>query len=107
MDGFMWTAMLKAPSVQGASPGSGGWLQMVPFALMALIFYFLLFAPERRRKKQLADMLANLKNGDMVVTTGGIHARVVGVTDQILQLRIADGVKIEVSRSAITSKIGN
>ena len=94
--------MSSAPS-GGEAPSA--WMQLFPFVLMALIFYFLLFAPERRRRKQTQEMLSELRNGDKVVTTGGLHGKVVGVTDQIIQLRIADGVKVEVSRTAVASKL--
>ena len=50
-------------------------------------------------------MLASLKSGDAIVTSGGIHGKVVGVTDQIVQVRIADGVRVDVSRSAIAAKL--
>jgi len=82
-------------------------MQLFPFILMAVIFYFLLFAPERKKRKKTQEMLAALRNGDKVVTSGGLHGKVVGVTDQIIQLRIADGVKIEVSRSAVSSKLSD
>ena len=95
-----------APAPQDGQ-SSSGWIQLVPFVLMAVIFYFLLFAPERRKRKQLSSMLATLKNGDKVVTTGGIHGKVVGLNDVIIQLRVADGVRIEVSRTAITSKLSD
>lgn len=97
------TFLLTSSPQGGEAPSA--WMQLFPFVLMALIFYFLLFAPERRRRKQMQEMLSELRNGDKVVTTGGLHGKVVGVTDQIIQLRIADGVKVEVSRTAVASKL--
>ena len=103
------TTTVLATFLLGSSPQGGeapsAWMQLFPFVLMALIFYFLLFAPERRRRKQTQEMLSALRNGDKIVTSGGLHGKVVGVTDQIIQLRIADGVKVEVARSAVTSKL--
>lgn len=99
-----FAAVLMAPTPQGGE-GTSVWVQLFPFVLMALIFYFLLFAPERKRRKQTQEMLAALRNGDKVVTSGGIHGKVVGVTDSIVQLRIADSVKIEVSRTAVAAKL--
>ena len=98
--------LLMGPAPQGGE-SAPGWVQLAPFALMALVFYFLLIAPERRRRKQMNEMLTSLKNGDRVITSGGIHGKVVGLSDQIVQLRIADGVKIEVSRSAVASKLAD
>ncbi len=99
------TFLMASSSEGGEAPSA--LMQLFPFILMAVIFYFLLFAPERKRRKKTQEMLSALRNGDKVVTSGGIHGKVVGVTDQIIQLRIADGVKIEVSRSAVSSKLSD
>ena len=76
-------------------------VQLAPLILIFVIFYFLLIAPARRKQKKHTEMLGNLKSGDRVVTSGGVYATVVGVTEQVVQLRIADGVKIEVAKHAI------
>jgi len=65
------------------------------------IFYFLLILPAQKRQKKTSEMLAALKPGDKVVTNGGIYGTVAGIENGTLQLRIADQVKIKVSRSAI------
>jgi preprotein translocase subunit YajC len=74
-----------------------------PMVLIFVIFYFLLIAPARKKQKAHAAMLGNVKNGDRVITNGGIHGVVVGVTDDLIQVRIADQVKIDLSRSAISA----
>ena len=78
-----------------------GWMGFVPFILMFVVFYFLLIAPARKKQKAQQEMRGGLKAGDKVVTNGGIHGTVVGVTDTVIQLRIADQVKIDISRFAI------
>lgn len=89
----------------GAAPTGGfSLVSMLPFVLIALIFYFLLIAPERKRRKQHQMMLDNLKAGDKVVTGGGIHGTVVGVTDTIVQLKVARDTKIDVAKHAIASR---
>jgi preprotein translocase subunit YajC len=65
------------------------------------IFYFLMIRPAQTRQKKVTAMLSNLKNGDKVITNGGIHGTVVGLESDAVQLRIAEQVKIKVSRSAI------
>jgi len=65
------------------------------------IFYVLLILPQQKRQKKLQELLAGLKSGDKVITTGGIYGTVVGLEDNAVQLRIADQVKIKVSRAAI------
>jgi preprotein translocase subunit YajC len=66
-----------------------------------VIFYFLMIMPAQRRQKKVAEMLKELKNGDKVITTGGIYGTIVGLEDDSVQLRIAEQVKMKISRSAI------
>jgi preprotein translocase subunit YajC len=86
--------------LQGASQPSGITL-FLPLILIMVIFYFLMILPAQRRQKKVAEMLKSLKNGDRVVTNGGIYGTIVGLDDGTVQLRIADQVKIKVMRSAI------
>jgi preprotein translocase subunit YajC len=81
----------------------GGSLLMtfLPMVLIFVVFYFLLIAPARKKQKKHSELLESLKNGDRVITNGGIHGTVVGVTDQVIQVRIAEKVKIDVSRHAV------
>ena len=79
-------------------------VQPLIFLAIGLIFYFIVFLPNRKRQKALQDMLNNLKNGDKVITSGGIFGVVAGMKDDRIQLKIADQVKIEISKSAIVSK---
>ena len=57
--------------------------------------------PARRRQKAVQEMIGNLNRGDKVITNGGIHGIIVGLSDTIVQLRVADGVTLDVSRNAI------
>lgn len=66
-----------------------------------VIFYFLMIMPAQRRQKKVAEMLRNLKTGDKVITNGGIYGTIAGLDDDSVQLRIAEQVKIKVSRAAI------
>jgi preprotein translocase subunit YajC len=66
-----------------------------------VIFYFLMIMPAQRRQKKVAEMLRNLKTGDKVITSGGIYGTIVGLDEDSVQLRIAEQVKIKVSRAAI------
>lgn len=77
---------------------------LIPFALIIGIFYFLLIAPARKQRKKTQEMLESLKTGDKVVTSGGIHGTIVGITDDVVKLRIASTVQIDVSRSAVVDK---
>jgi len=75
--------------------------QLWPFAVMLLIFYFIVLMPMRKRQKKVQEFQASLKAGDRVITTGGIHGQVTKVTDDIVQIQIADRVRIDVARASI------
>ena len=76
-------------------------IQFLPFLLIFGIFYLLLIMPMRRRQKKHQDLLSKLTKGDRVITNGGIFGTVVDVEGDVLTLRIADNVKIQVARSAV------
>lgn len=88
---------MGAPPDANISP----WVQFLPIALMAAIFYFIILMPARRRQKKVQDFLASLKVGDRVITTGGIYGTITKLTDRSVQIQIADKVRIEVSRASI------
>lgn len=90
-----------ATPAEGRSPSAV--VQLIPFALIFVVFYLLVFAPMRRKQKKHTEMLQNLKAGDRVVTNGGIYGIVVGITDEVIQVRIAEQVKVDVSKSAIAA----
>ena len=75
--------------------------QLLPFILIFVIFYLLLFLPMRRRQKKHQEMLSKLTRGDRVVTSGGIFGTVLSVDGDVLTVKIADNVKIQVARSGV------
>jgi preprotein translocase subunit YajC len=81
--------------------GGSGWLQLIPFALVLAIFYFIILLPMRRKQQKVQDFLGSLKVGDKVITTGGIHGQITRLGEQSVQLQIADKVRVEVARAAI------
>lgn len=84
------------------APGAMGGLGMfLPLILIMVIFYFLMILPAQKRQKKINDLLKDLKNGDKVITNGGIYGTIVGLEDDAVQLRIADNVKMKVARNAI------
>lgn len=86
---------------QAGAPTSSPWMQFVPMILILVVFYFLLIAPMRKRQKELADRVSKLQKGDKVVTTGGLHGEVAGLESSEVLVKIADQVKVKVSKSAI------
>jgi preprotein translocase subunit YajC len=81
--------------------GQSGWLQLVPFAMVLAIMYFLILLPMQRQRRKVQDFQGGLKVGDKVVTTGGIYGLITRVNDNSVQLQIADKVRIEIARAAI------
>ena len=75
---------------------------MFPFVLIIVIFYVMVFLPMRKRQNKLNEMINNLKTGDRVITTGGIYGTVDRIKDQTILLKVADQVKIEVAKNAVT-----
>ena len=70
--------------------------------IIGVIFYLLIFMPMRKRQKKLEAMIGALRNGDKVITSSGIYGIVAGVKDKTLILKVADQVKIEVAKSAVS-----
>ena len=92
-----------------AAPGQGApsaWLQLMPFALVLGIFYFIILLPMKRRQQKVQTFLAGLKEGDKIVTSGGMYGTITRVGEQALQLQIAERVRIEVSRNAVVGYQG-
>ena len=93
------SANLALSLVAQAQPG--GIALFLPLILIMVIFYFLMILPAQRRQKKVTEMLSALKNGDKVITNGGIYGTIVGLEDDTVQLRIAEQVKMKVARNAI------
>jgi preprotein translocase subunit YajC len=94
---------------QAAAPDAGAsgiLFQMAPLVLIFVVFWFLLIRPQQKKAKEHRAMVAALKRGDRVVTTGGIYGQVSHVADDHLMVEIADGVKIKVVRDAISAVPG-
>ena len=87
----------------GAAGGqSGGFGAFVPLILMFAIFYFLLIRPQQKKAKQHKELLGALKKGDRVVSSGGLHGTVTGLTDDVVTMEIAPKVRVKVSRGSIS-----
>jgi preprotein translocase subunit YajC len=77
---------------------------VVPLIAIFAIFYVMLILPQQKRQKKWQQMLSALKNGDRVVTSGGIRGTIISVRDDAVQLRVPpDNLRIEVARSAVTA----
>ena len=97
----MFLAVFFLQADPGASSITG---MLLPFIAIFVVFYFLLIRPNQRQQARHQELLKNLKNGDRVVTNGGVHGTIVGLRDEYIVLRVPpDSVKLEVQRSAVAA----
>ena len=95
--------MMNAIALLQTSGGAGAALvQFAPIVAIGLVFYFLVIAPANKQRKKTQEMISSLKKGDRVITTGGIYGTVQGVEADAVYLKIAESVKIKVTRSAVS-----
>ena len=91
-------ASLQAPS----GGGSGAVMtQVLFFAAIFAIFYFLLIRPQQKQKREREVTLRSVKKGDRVVTTSGLHGTVVGLGEHTMTLKVADQVRLDFDRTAL------
>ncbi len=93
--------LAQTPPATGPNPLAS----FVPIILIFVIMYFLLFRPQMKRQKAQAKLVSALKTGDRVVTASGIHGLISNVKDHTVILKIADNVKIEIEKTAVTSVV--
>ena len=98
---FADVAYALGPIPGGGAPG-GSFSVFVPLILMFAVFYFLLIRPQQKQASRQRDFIKNLKAGDRVVTTGGLHGEVKGLTETTITLEIAEKVRVKVTRSAVS-----
>lgn len=90
----------------GAEGQGGGFGAFLPLILMFAIFYFLLIRPQQKKAKAHKQLLADLKKGDRVVSSGGLHGVITGLTDDAVTMEIAPKVRVKVSRGSISGVVG-
>jgi preprotein translocase subunit YajC len=102
--------MIEIAFAQGTQAASGGagssYLSLIPIVLMIVIFFFLIIRPQQKKEKDRKNMISALKQGDKVLTAGGLY----GVVDsfkegEVVILKIANNTKVEVAKSAIQGKV--
>ena len=97
-------AMAAPPPAGTEANPQGQMLQMVGmFAVLGVMFYFLLIRPQQKQRKQQENLLKNIKSGDKVLTAAGIIGVVSNVKEKTLMVKVADNVKIEILKTAITT----
>jgi preprotein translocase subunit YajC len=97
---LLFLAQATAPA---PAPGGGGIISFVPFILIFVIMYFVLLRPQMKRQKDQQRLMSTLKTGDRVVTNAGIHGLISNVKETTVIVKVADNVKIEMEKSAVTN----
>lgn len=99
--------MAPPPSQNGQGGGGSFLVGLLPILLIFLIFYFLVIRPHSKRQKDLERMVGNLRQGDRVLTSGGLYGTVVSEKEDgnVFVIKIAEQVKVEVAKSAIASVV--
>jgi preprotein translocase subunit YajC len=108
----------NAPAVTPLTPTSTGTIpptasynimqimsQLLPFILIAVIFYLFIIRPQNQQRKQLANMINNLKSGDKVITKGGIIGKISDIKENTLILELHDGTRVELLKHAVISML--
>ena len=92
---FLQTAAAEQPSFFGGLA--------FPLLIVFGIYYFIVILPTRNKQKKVQSMIDNLKVGDKVITSSGIYGTIAGLREDRIQLRVAENVKLDMSRNAVTA----
>ena len=92
--------LLMMPQGEG---GGGGLMSFLPFILIIVIMYFLMIRPQMKRQKERKQMIEGVQKGDKIVTSGGVHGKITGFTDDgnTVIVQVDDKVKLNIDKSAI------
>src|SRR5437762_6581527 len=97
-------ALFFAQTQASPSPGAGV-LSVLPFVLILVIMYYVMLRPQMRRQKEQTRLVSALKTGDRVVTSSGIHGLISNVKETTVIVKVADNVKIEMEKTAVTNVV--
>ena len=92
--------LLMMPQGEG---GGGGLMSFLPFILIIVIMYFLMIRPQMKRQKERKQMIEGVQKGDKIITSGGVHGKITGFTDDgnTVIVQVDDKVKLNIDKSAI------
>jgi preprotein translocase subunit YajC len=91
---------------QGGEGGGGSLIStLIMFGAIFAIFYFMIIRPQQKRAKEREKLLSNVEKGDKIITSGGVHATIVGIEEKTVLIEIAPNIKVKIERSAIGSVV--
>jgi len=89
----------------GGTGGGGGLGAFLPLIIIFAIFYFLLIRPQQKKSKQHKQLLTDLKKGDKVVSSGGLHGIITGLADDVVTVEISPKIRVKITRGSIAGVI--
>jgi len=92
---------MGAPGGDAAASGGGGFSSLIMMVVIFAIFYFILIRPQQKKMKEHKKMVEDLKKGDRIITSGGMYGTVENATPSTLTVKIAEGVKVKITRASI------
>ncbi|MBW8845899.1 MAG: preprotein translocase subunit YajC [Burkholderiales bacterium] len=98
----MFISNAFAQATPAAASSENGLLGMLPLVLMFVVLYFVMIRPQMKRQKEAKAMIEALAKGDEVVTAGGVIGKITKMGDNFVHLEVANGVELQLQRSAIT-----
>lgn len=98
----MFNQILAMGQPQAGQGGGEIYSTIIMFALIIGIFYFMIIRPQQKRQKEREALLSQIKKGDKVITSGGVHAKVISVDEKTMLIEIAENVKIKIERNSIS-----
>jgi preprotein translocase subunit YajC len=101
MSGIAWAQ--GAAGVPGGAPNP--LVNLLPIALMFVILYFLMIRPQQKRAREHETLVQNLKRGDDIVTSGGIHGKIQAIADKIVTVEVAPNVRIRLERDQVANVV--
>ncbi len=104
---MLWMFLAQAQSAAPTSSPASGIGFFVPFIFIFIIMYFVMIRPQKKRQEQQKKLISSLKTGDRVVTNAGIHGLISNVKDTTVIVKVADNIKIEMEKSAVTNVLND
>lgn len=97
-----YVVLMSQPQGAGGQPANPI-MQFLPLILIGLIFYFMIFRPQKRRQKERQALVDRMEKGDKVVTSSGIHGTITAIEDGTVLVQVSDTTKLRFEKSAITT----
>jgi preprotein translocase subunit YajC len=97
--------LIQSAHAQGAAPQGGGFSPIIIMVVFIALMYFMMIRPQQKRQKEHANLVAALKVGDEIITTGGILGIVTGISDHYAIVKIAENTEIKIQKSSVASVV--